>query len=82
VRRERTRVLRGLSDEKNLQFRRRMLGTTLPAVTLEQRGMALTSNFLRVELTQTREPNQLIEVKIGSVAEARLREQELLPVLK
>lgn len=82
LRRERTGVLRALSAEKNLQFRRRMLGKTLPAVTLEQRGMALTTNFLPVELARPAEPNSLLDLKIGRVTAAGLAEQELLPVLK
>ncbi len=81
VRQERTRRLRALSDEKNKHFRRSMLGNTLSAVTLEQRGMALTSNFLKVELTKPREPNQLVAVDIGLVTEAGLREREMLPCL-
>ncbi len=81
VRQQRTRRLRALSDEKNKQFRRSMLGKTLSAVSLEQRGMALTSNFLKVELTKPREPNQLVAVDIGLVTEAGLREREMLPCL-
>jgi len=81
VRQERTRRLRALSDEKNKLFRRKMLGKTLSAVTLEQRGLALTSNFLKVELTKPREPNQLVALDIGLVTEDGLREREMLPCL-
>jgi threonylcarbamoyladenosine tRNA methylthiotransferase MtaB len=81
VRRERNRRLRELSDEKNLEFRRSMAGKILPAVTLEQRGMALTTNYLKVELAHVREPNQLIEVEIGGLAGPHLRELELLAVI-
>ena len=81
VRRERTSVLRSLSEKKNREFRQRMIGKKLPAVTLEQRGMALTSNFLKVEMSQPREPNRLVELQIGAVTEAGLREHSLLPVL-
>jgi threonylcarbamoyladenosine tRNA methylthiotransferase MtaB len=80
VRRERTRLLRDLSNRKNLEFRRRMIGARLPAVTLEQRGMALTSNFLKVEMSTVREPNQLVDLEIGTVTPAGLREQTLFPV--
>jgi threonylcarbamoyladenosine tRNA methylthiotransferase MtaB len=81
VRRERTRVLRELGERKNREFRRRMLGKTLPAVTLEQRGMALTSNFLKVEMVRPFPPNQLIDVEIGGVSDGGLRERSLLPIL-
>jgi threonylcarbamoyladenosine tRNA methylthiotransferase MtaB len=82
TRRERTRSLRQLSDEKNLAFRRRMVARTLPAVTLEQRGMALTSNFLKVELSTPREANRMLDLNIGAVTESGLREKTLLPVLE
>jgi threonylcarbamoyladenosine tRNA methylthiotransferase MtaB len=81
VRRERTRILRQLSDRKNLEFRRRMIGKKLSAVTLDQRGVALTSNFLKVQMAQAREPNQIVDLEIGGVCEAGLRERTLLPIL-
>jgi threonylcarbamoyladenosine tRNA methylthiotransferase MtaB len=81
VRRERTRLLRELSDRKNIEFRRRMIGARLPAVTLEQRGLALTSNFLKVEMSAARGPNQLVDLEIGAVTAAGLREHSLLPIL-
>lgn len=81
IRRNRTRLLRELSDRKNLEFRRRMLGQSLPAVTLEQRGMALTSNFLKVEMAAPREPNRLVDLEIGAVTAAGLRERSLFLVI-
>jgi threonylcarbamoyladenosine tRNA methylthiotransferase MtaB len=81
VRRERTAVLRQLSDRKNLEFRRRAIGKTVPVVTLEQRGMALTTNFLNVQLAEWPGPNQLLHVEIGAITENGLREKTLLPVL-
>jgi threonylcarbamoyladenosine tRNA methylthiotransferase MtaB len=81
VRRERTQILRDLSDQKNLEFRRRMLGQTLSAVTLEQRGMALTSNFLKVEMTTARESNQIVALPIGTVTPTALREYSAFRVL-
>jgi threonylcarbamoyladenosine tRNA methylthiotransferase MtaB len=81
VRRERTRILRQLSDRKNLEFRRRMIGKTLSAVTLDQGGVALTSNFLKVQMAQPRDPNQIVNLEIGGICEAGLREQTLLPVI-
>jgi len=50
-------------------------------VTLEQRGMALTSNFLKVEMGAARAPNQLVELEIGSVTGVGLRERSLLPAI-
>jgi threonylcarbamoyladenosine tRNA methylthiotransferase MtaB len=78
-RRERNRLLRELAAAKNLEFRRRMLGRTLPVVTLSD--AALSDNFLKVELATPRERNQLIDVKIGSVTANGLREAGWFTVL-
>lgn len=82
IRHERTRILRSLSERKNLEFRQRFVGRTLSAVTLEQRGVALATNFLRVEMAQLREPNRLINLEIDSLSDTGLKERALLPVLK
>jgi threonylcarbamoyladenosine tRNA methylthiotransferase MtaB len=74
VRKERNRILRELAAAKNLQFRRGMVGRTLSAVTLHDEGVALTSNYLKVETAAAREPNRIVEVKIGGVTEMGLRE--------
>ena len=66
VRRGRNRVLRELAAQKNLEFRRRMLGRTLSVVTLSEG--ALSDNFLKVELATPHPANQIIDVKIGSVS--------------
>jgi threonylcarbamoyladenosine tRNA methylthiotransferase MtaB len=65
VRKERTRILRDLGDRRNREFRQRMMGRTLQAVTLEQPCLALTSNYLHVQVEDWRAPNRLIEVKVG-----------------
>jgi threonylcarbamoyladenosine tRNA methylthiotransferase MtaB len=80
LRRERTRLLRELSDRKNLEFRRRMIGRTLPAVTLHD-AKALTSNYLPLELLSPRPSNFLIDTKIGALTSNGLREWEPFPVL-
>jgi threonylcarbamoyladenosine tRNA methylthiotransferase MtaB len=81
LRRARTRVLREMGERKNLAFRTRMVGKTLEAVTLNERGTALTDNYLKVRLIEEREPNRLVRVEIGGVTEAGLVERTLLPVL-
>jgi threonylcarbamoyladenosine tRNA methylthiotransferase MtaB len=81
VRHERTKILRDLADRKNLAFRRRMVGRTLSAVTLEQRGMALTSNFLKVEMATQREPNQMVDLSIATLTPTALREHTPFPLL-
>ncbi len=79
LRRERNRILRELAAAKNLEFRQRMLGRTLSVVTLTED--ALSDNFLKVELATPRPPNQLVDVKIGSVTATGLREFSALTVL-
>jgi threonylcarbamoyladenosine tRNA methylthiotransferase MtaB len=81
VRKERNRVLRELAAAKNLEFRRRMVGRRLSAVTLGQERTALTDNYLKVELAFSRPANRLIDVEIGGVTPDGLLEAPPLPVL-
>jgi threonylcarbamoyladenosine tRNA methylthiotransferase MtaB len=81
VRRERTRILREISDRKNREFRRSMIGKTLRAVTLEQRGLALTTNFLKVEMSTPRLPNQLLDLGISGMSDSGLRERSTFHIL-
>jgi threonylcarbamoyladenosine tRNA methylthiotransferase MtaB len=74
IRKERNRVLRELAAAKNLEFRLRMVGRTLSVVTLEQECVALSGNYLKVELATPRTPNRIIEVRIGDVTAGGLRE--------
>lgn len=74
VRKERNRILRELAAAKNLEFRLRMVGRTLSAVTLEQPGIALSDNYLKIELAAPREPNRLCALEIAGLSPAGLRE--------
>lgn len=74
VRKERNRVLRELAAAKNVEFRRSMIGRTLCAVTLHETGIALSGNYLKVELAKPREPNQIVDLPIADVTTAGLRE--------
>lgn len=80
LRRERTAVLRQLSEEKNITFRHAMSGRTLSCVTLSE-NKALSSNYLPVELASPRSPNQIVDLKIGGLSTSGLRESSLFPVL-
>jgi threonylcarbamoyladenosine tRNA methylthiotransferase MtaB len=75
VRKDRNRVLRELAAAKNRAFREKMIGRTLSAVTLENTGIALTENYLKVELAEAREPNMIVDVKIGAMTEGGLVEE-------
>ena len=74
VRRERSRILRELAAQKNLEFRRRMTGRKLSVVTLEEPLTGLSSNYLRVQLAAARPSNQLLEVEIGGLTDVGLQE--------
>jgi threonylcarbamoyladenosine tRNA methylthiotransferase MtaB len=73
VRKTRNRILRELADAKNREFRRRMVGRTLSAVTLHGGG-ALSENYLRIELSRSYQPNAMVDLRIGDVTESGLRE--------
>lgn len=75
VRKERNRILREIAARKNLEFRRRMVGRRLSVLTLEDSPLALSDNYLKVELAQPREPNRIVEVEIGGLTATGLRER-------
>ncbi|MGA3235185.1 MAG: tRNA (N(6)-L-threonylcarbamoyladenosine(37)-C(2))-methylthiotransferase MtaB [Bryobacteraceae bacterium] len=73
VRKARNRILRELADAKNREFRERMVGRTLSAVTLEG-GAALSGNYLKIELARNYPANAIVELQIGYLTESGLRE--------
>jgi threonylcarbamoyladenosine tRNA methylthiotransferase MtaB len=77
-RKRRNRVLRELAARKNLEFRRSMIGRRLSAVTIGDGAIALTGNYLKVRLARPREPNLLIDVEIGGLAESALEERRFI----
>jgi threonylcarbamoyladenosine tRNA methylthiotransferase MtaB len=68
-RKRRNRVLRELASAKNLSFRRGMIGKRLSAVTIEDGGVALSSNYIKIELVAPAEANRLIEVEVSGLGE-------------
>ena len=73
VRKERNRILRELAAAKNLEFRQRMVGRTLSAVTLHEPGAALSSNYLKIEIPSSIAPNRMIDCRIAGVTGDGLR---------
>ncbi len=67
-------MLRELAAAKNLAFRESMVGRTLSAVTLAETGIALTENYLKVELASAREAGAMVDLRIGGMTSAGLRE--------
>jgi threonylcarbamoyladenosine tRNA methylthiotransferase MtaB len=80
VRKTRGRVLKSIGLEKNLEFRRRFVGHSLSAVTLEN-GRAMTSNYLTVELAAVEPARRFIDVEIGGLTEGGLRQASPFLVL-
>jgi len=74
VRKERSRVLRALAAKKNLEFRCRMIGRKLSAVTLEEARAAMSDNYIKVQLATEHRPNQMIEVEVGGLTESGVSE--------
>lgn len=69
VLRERSRILRELSAEKNRDFRQRQIGKVLRVLTLDEKveagSSALSDNYLRVLLPRAlHAPNELLDVQI------------------
>jgi threonylcarbamoyladenosine tRNA methylthiotransferase MtaB len=75
---ERARELRGLSDEKNVAFRRSQAGRVVRALTLKRRGSkpasnqernwtsALARNYLKVRIAGEVPPNQWLPVVLSA----------------
>jgi threonylcarbamoyladenosine tRNA methylthiotransferase MtaB len=80
VRKERNRVLRDLAAAKNRAFRERMVGRTLSAVALAETGVALTDNYLKVELSGPRAAGAMVDVKIAGLTPAGLSEVVYFPM--
>ena len=70
VRRERTRILREVSERKHAEFLDRMSGRTFRAVTLVERPFALTGNNIRVAIADWPGPNVMVKATVPTVPEA------------
>jgi threonylcarbamoyladenosine tRNA methylthiotransferase MtaB len=79
VRKHRTHVLRELAASKHRSFRASMVGRTLSAVTVQDG--ALSENYLKIALASPREPNRIIDVRIGGMTAEGLSEAGMLRVL-
>jgi threonylcarbamoyladenosine tRNA methylthiotransferase MtaB len=71
--RDRAQAVRAISDEKNLEFRRRFVGSKLDAITLAREealgeSVALTGNYIHCRTSPGGPPpNRLIRVRIDRV---------------
>jgi threonylcarbamoyladenosine tRNA methylthiotransferase MtaB len=80
VRKHRTHVLRELAAQKNLDFRRSMIGRNISVVTLEK-GRALSDHFVKVTLAAQRPANRIEAVLVGGVTPDGVHEAGALTVL-
>ena len=67
--RERVRILRQMSEERNYAFRRSFVGRCLPGVTLAKEegagdAVVLTDNYIHVRVPVPVEPNRLVRIRI------------------
>ncbi len=81
LRKERNRILQQVSERKNREFRQAQRGRRVKAVTIGDEGIALTTNYIRVELTQPIPARRLIEVELGNLTGRGMQEAAILPVL-
>src|SRR5580693_5975140 len=63
VRKDRNRILRDLASEKNLAFRKSLLGREFTAVTHDPPGLALTDNYIKATLDMPYMPNRLVRLR-------------------
>lgn len=69
VRKDRNRILRDLASEKNLAFRKTLLGREFTAVTLDPPGLALTDNYIKATLDLPYTPNRLVRLRPRTLTE-------------
>ena len=74
VRKERNRILRELAAAKNRAFRQSMVGRTLSAVTLQETGVALSDNYLKLRLARPHPANALVSVRVDAITNDGLQE--------
>ena len=76
IARERNRILRELAAEKNLAFRKRFIGRTLEAITLQSGGEgwteALSDNYLKVRVAGQHEANSLLKIDVRELGDENL----------
>jgi hypothetical protein len=59
-----------LAAAKNREFRERMVGRTISAVSLHEPGAALSDNYLKITLAGQYEPNRLIDVTVSGLTDS------------
>jgi threonylcarbamoyladenosine tRNA methylthiotransferase MtaB len=69
VRKDRNRILRDLASEKNLAFRKTLLGREFTAVTLDPPGLALTDNYIKAVLDLPYTPNRLVRLRPSALTD-------------
>ena len=68
--RERARAIRSTGSELSARFRMSQLGAVRPALTIDGGRVAVTDNYLKVQIPSGRPENQRVRVRITSVGES------------
>jgi threonylcarbamoyladenosine tRNA methylthiotransferase MtaB len=71
--RERARRVRDIGARLTDRFRKAQLGTTHRALTLEDGSLAVTGNYLKVQIPQGRARNEWITLRVGAADGSELR---------
>jgi threonylcarbamoyladenosine tRNA methylthiotransferase MtaB len=77
ARKRRSRILRELGQRKSAEFRRSLIGSTLPVLVLGtlERGMAagLSGNYVRFLIEDTVEPNTIAACRVTAVGDTGVK---------
>jgi tRNA A37 methylthiotransferase MiaB len=72
VARRRARELRAVAGQLQRRFQAAAIGTIRPALVLDDRGTALTDNYLKVQLREPAIRNRLVDVRVESAELGRV----------
>ena len=70
----RTKILRILSEEKSLEFRRRFINKTMEVLILSEKGkkkIGLTGNYIHIKFTTNKSTNEITNVVLTDVGKER-----------
>ena len=78
--RRRASELRAVAAQLQGRFRRSAIGTVRPALILEGGGLALTDNYLKVQLREPVTRNSMVNVRINSAAGGQMMGEIVDPI--
>ena len=78
--RRRASELRAVAAQLQGRFRRSAIGTVRPALILEGGGLALTDNYLKVQLREPATRNSMVNVRINSATGGQMMGEIVGPI--